>query len=400
MKLVHLLSAASVAEAFSSRGLLKRSFYDVCENDCSLAGIPMPDHNNFGLPLEGGRSEQCPPIIIGDYNVPTASSRVCLDFVGPYLVFNVEAFSGYTTKSATVTWKLLGNMLTGPVSSAPPPFTASITCSPAASGTSFVCKLPFTDILNKPSSTSITDLLSGMCPNGDREGLGFYLAFSGEVDSSTGVVETFQQQHPCTSSRTNNICTSWSDLAEYIEVAYRCTNCRVTPAPPTLKTCSFGTAFGYQNPVGGTAKSFTLNTQSGQGCNRWGWYETPTLAELQGGISGPLYVGAGGNDITKAVDVGIWVATANALGRVTVTYLLNPPYALAEVHVKLACLPIDKCAPGQYTYNAGTIPNLPTWSNPTPLVYPTCSGGAKAALIVHAAVNILSVTSACGTPVL
>ena len=44
-----------------------------------------------------------------------------------------------------------------------------------------------------------------------------------------------------------------------------------------------------------------LDTQSGQGCNRWGWYETPTLAELQSGISGQLYVGGGGNDISKVV---------------------------------------------------------------------------------------------------
>ncbi|KAH7012717.1 uncharacterized protein B0I36DRAFT_340198 [Microdochium trichocladiopsis] len=172
-----------------------------------------------------------------------------------------------------------------------------------------------------------------------------------------------------------------------------------TLPPPSLQTCGFGTAFGYQNPVGGVPKSTTLNTQSGQGCNRWGWYETPTVAELQGGISGLLYVGAGGNDITKAVDVGIWVATANAQGRVTVTYLLNPPYALAEVHVNLVCLPLDKCAPGQYTYQAGSIPNLPTWSNPTPIVYPTCNGGSKAALIIHAAVNVITVTQNCAAPV-
>jgi len=178
-----------------------------------------------------------------------------------------------------------------------------------------------------------------------------------------------------------------------------CTTSTSTSPPPSLKTCGFGAAFGYQNPVAGIKKSFTLDTQSGQGCNRWGWYETPTVAELQGGISGPLYVGAGGNDITKAIDVGIWVATANALGRVTVTYLLNPPYVLAEVHVDLDCLPIDICGPDQYTYNAGSIPNLPTWSNPTPLVYPTCTGGSKAALIVHAAVNTLIVTSgACPPP--
>jgi hypothetical protein len=106
-------------------------------------------------------------------------------------------------------------------------------------------------------------------------------------------------------------------------------------------------------------------------------------------------VGAGGNDVSKAIDVGIWVATANSVGGVTVTYLLNPPYALAQVHVDLVCLPLSKCAPGQYTYNAGSIPDLPTWSNPTPLAYPTCSGGAAAALVVHASVDVIQ-TGACG----
>jgi hypothetical protein len=171
-----------------------------------------------------------------------------------------------------------------------------------------------------------------------------------------------------------------------------------TSAPPSLKTCGFGTPFGYQNPVDGVQTSFPLNTQSGSGCNRWGWYETPTLAELQGGISGPLYVGAGGNDVTQAIDVGIWVATANALGRVTVTYLLNPPYTLATVQFQLACLPINDCNRDQYTYNAGAIPNLPTWSNPTPLVYPACSGGSRAYLIVSADVNVLTVTATCPPP--
>jgi hypothetical protein len=144
------------------------------------------------------------------------------------------------------------------------------------------------------------------------------------------------------------------------------------------------------------AKSFTLNTQSGRGCKRWGWYETPTLADLQGGISGPLYVGAGGNDISKATDVGIWVATANALGKVTVTYLLNPPYALGEVHVDLDCLPIDTCAPGQYTFGASGL-KVATYSTGL-LTYPSCSGGSKAALIVHAAVDKLTVGS-CSAPI-
>jgi hypothetical protein len=154
-----------------------------------------------------------------------------------------------------------------------------------------------------------------------------------------------------------------------------------------LQTLAFGEGLGFQNDVSGVQKSFPLNSQSGTGCNRFGWYLTPTVSQLQGGISGPLYVLVD----DQQVDVGIWVATANAQGRVTVTYLLNPPYALAEVHVDLACLPIDSCIETGFTYNAGAIPNLPTWSNPTPLVFPTCSGGSVAYLIVFSNVNILKV---------
>ena len=38
--------------------------------------------------------------------------------------------------------------------------------------------------------------------------------------------------------------------------------------------------FGYQS-----GDSVALNTQSGQVCDIYGFYETPTLAELQSGIS-------------------------------------------------------------------------------------------------------------------
>jgi hypothetical protein len=86
------------------------------------------------------------------------------------------------------------------------------------------------------------------------------------------------------------------------------------------------------------------------------------------------------------------------VGGVTVTYLLNPPYALAEVHVHLACLPLEKCAPGGYTYGVDGIPNVPTWSNPVPLAYPTCTGGNKAVLVIHAAVNELAVVGSCPPP--
>ncbi|KAK3387777.1 hypothetical protein B0H63DRAFT_509500 [Podospora didyma] len=441
MKIVAaLLASASLASAgrsFSSRrslGLFKRWDYDVCLNDCTLAGVPIPDKDNLQLPLENNWSEQCPPIYIGPYDAPLATSRVCLDFVGPYVYFNVSAFPGYSTKSATVTWKLKGNAIQPSGWSSPPPTTA-ITCSPAAVGDDYICKLPFSDILGVSPTTSITNLLAGMCPNGDREGLVFYFEFSGTVQSTGGPLETFNQQYPCT-TRQDRTCTAWDTSYPYFELSYRCSKCNVSPCPPppsstsappppasstappvssssttsyvsssssapppppVTVTCGFGTAFGYQAPVGGVQKSITLNTQSGKGCNRWGWYETPTLAELQSGISGPLYVGAGGNDISKAVNVGTWTAFANALGKVTVTYTTTPPYVISQVHVDLGCLPIDKCAPGTYTYSNDGVAGVPVWAT-TPIQYPTCSGGSKAALILHAAIDVLTTATTCAPP--
>jgi hypothetical protein len=167
-------------------------------------------------------------------------------------------------------------------------------------------------------------------------------------------------------------------------------------APPTFQTCELGTAFGYQE-----GDSTTLDTQSGNGCNRWGWFETPTLAELQAGtgISGVLYVGAGGNNINNAINVGTWTAFATADGDVFVTYSLAPGYFLDEVHIDLDCLPIDTCAPGQYTFNSGALPNVPVYVNPTPLEYPTCSAGSQAYLILHGSVNYITTNPNCAPPV-
>jgi len=159
-------------------------------------------------------------------------------------------------------------------------------------------------------------------------------------------------------------------------------------------TCELGTAIGWQE-----SDSVTLDTQSGNGCNRWGWYETPTLAELQSGISGVLYVGAGGNNIVNAIAVGDWTAIASPTGGVTITYNLDPEYFIDEAHIDLDCLPIDSCAPGQYTFNSGALPNLPVYSNPTPLQYPTCSGGSQAYLIIHGSINYLTTATTCAPPV-
>jgi len=165
-------------------------------------------------------------------------------------------------------------------------------------------------------------------------------------------------------------------------------------ATPTVQACGYGTAFGYEEGY-----STTLDTENGQGCNRWGWYENYTLAELQSGVSGILYVGAGGNNLTAATNVGTYTAAASQTGGVTVTYNLDPPYGLAEVHIDLDCLPIDKCAPGQYTYGSPNLNDVAIFANPVPLQYPTCGSDSEAYLIIHAAVDIFTTDKTCGDPV-
>ncbi|KAK4152397.1 hypothetical protein C8A00DRAFT_34925 [Chaetomidium leptoderma] len=395
-----VLAGAGLALAAPGRfasSILKRTGYEACDNDCKLAGAAFPDKHTLQLMLENNWSEQCPPIYIGDADAPTATSRVCLDFVGPNVHFSFSSFPGYTYKSGAVSWKLMGNLINPGSWSAPPPDN-TVTCGPNPSGDGLLCALPFSDILGTSAITSIKDLLSGMCPNGDREGLGLYLEFSGQVESTAdSSVTSFKNQSPCTSRDASGQCTARDTATPYIEMAYRCSTCNVAacppdePEPPVTTTCGFGTGFGYQSPQ----KSLTLNTLSGQGCKRWGWYSTPSLAELQGGgISGPLYVGAGNNDISKATNVGTWAATANAAGSVTVSYLLNPPYTLDEVHVNLACTPIAKCAPGQYTLGKGGLNDVPTFAS-GPIKYPPCAGSSKAALIVHAAVDVLVEGTTC-----
>ncbi|KXJ89962.1 hypothetical protein Micbo1qcDRAFT_226963 [Microdochium bolleyi] len=385
--------------------LSKRWNYDLCNNNCALSGLAMPDVNTFQLPLENLRSQQCPPIAIKTASGTTVTSQVCLDFQGTNLFFNFSSFPGYTTTSATVNWKLKGNVDDSSSWSSPPPTTA-ITCANGNSG--FVCQLPFSTIVNSGSTTAI---LADMCPNGDREALDFYLQFSGQaqsVDPSTGATTTvsFKSLPPCTSRDSNGQCTAYSTSLDYFEISYRCTKCNTaacsssttsststttsttssttsksspTTPPPSTKTCSLGTAFGYEKPESNCQKSFPLNScSSGAGCNRWGWYETPTLSELQHGITGPLYVGAGGNDVSKAIYVGTWTATADSQGRVTVNYATSggsaaSSYRLSEVRVGLSCLPLSQCSPGQYKYSSGPLKDVASFST-APIAWPSCGG--------------------------
>ena len=89
-----------------------------------------------------------------------------------------------------------------------------------------------------------------------------------------------------------------------------------------------------------------FDTLQGSACAKWGWFEVPSVAELQAGISGPLLVGAGGNDLTKAIEVGTWAAALTPNGQVAVHYAYTPPYGIREANIDLVCPPLDiRCYP-------------------------------------------------------
>jgi hypothetical protein len=105
-----------------------------------------------------------------------------------------------------------------------------------------VCRLPFASILGVASTTSTSDLLAGMCPNGDREGLILYLQLSGLVEpSGGGPAIPFSQAGVCATRDSNNNCTAYRSDYSYFEISYRCTNCNVTPCPPSSSTTTTST---------------------------------------------------------------------------------------------------------------------------------------------------------------
>ncbi|RYP56269.1 hypothetical protein DL771_012056 [Monosporascus sp. 5C6A] len=382
-------AALAMASPLASQALFRRWDYDVCTDDCTLFGTPAPDKDTFNRgPIAGYQSDR-------DYKICIDGTTTCstarLEFVGLNLVVSFLDFGGgYTYDTAGVFLQKLG--ATCPTSVKP-----NYLCT--TSGSIATCTIPFTSITGL-STTNVRPLFGAMCPKGDREALEFYIAFSGTLKDSSSTV-SFHQDKTCT-SYTSGTCTAWCNDCIYSEMAYRCSNCNV-PCPstttiltptPTPSNCGYGTAFGYQD----SSKSFTFRsiTTSTQGCNRWGWYEQPSASDLASGISGSLLVGAGGNDISKATNVGTWTAKLTD-GLVTVTGSTTGSYLMTEVHVEVKCPPITKCAPGQYIYNSGSI-STNSYTTIPGITYPTCAGGAKPVLIIHAAISQSSTTT-CSAPV-
>jgi hypothetical protein len=151
--------------------------------------------------------------------------------------------------------------------------------------------------------------------------------------------------------------------------------CGYTP-PSTGPQC--GTAYGY---VPGESTTFiSLNIGS-----NWGWVISGPLP-----ISGILYMGAGGNDLSKGTIVGdftILISGAN----VVITYMTNPPYQIKEDHFYYGSSPPTHVAPGQF----GNTHSFTTAVYTDSFTVPYVAGDNT--YIVHAAIGNPSATIGCSS---
>jgi hypothetical protein len=135
-------------------------------------------------------------------------------------------------------------------------------------------------------------------------------------------------------------------------------------------------------------------------CQRWGWYNVFTSQQISKGISGPLYVGAGGNDISKAVNVGSWFAQVHSDGKVYVYFSVAGGYSLSSVHVDIGCTPISSCNPGGYDYGNNNLTGGTTSFTTTGIAVPSCGNWSKNYIIIHADISSTHTGSySCGKPV-
>ncbi|KAF2677993.1 hypothetical protein K458DRAFT_423530 [Lentithecium fluviatile CBS 122367] len=341
---------------------------------CALANVAIPDSVTFQLPLENYRQDVCYSLIIPSTNTP--AGQFCWNFNAnsDALTLDIKPSTGYQLQGADVSFGLTAATFTSKSYS-----TNDGGCGLNSATGEVNCIIPWTDISGK---TELRDVLSAMCPNGDREGLILYLGI--DANLSENGESYVAVPRPC--DATNPAYTTCDTSVPYFELAYRCTACPT--CQEVTKYCSFGTAFGYKDPT----LSKTLDSLSATGCNRWGWYEQVPFASLAG-LTGRLLVGAGLNDLSKATDVGSWTAVV-AGGKVSVTYQASTGYSLADVHVDVRCSLPTSCAPGRYTYgNTFAAATTTSGFTTSPIVIPCASGNVN--LIVHAAVNrVVSVPAA------
>src|SRR4051812_7808801 len=95
-----LLTGASAASLRVHSGLFKRWDTTVCT--AANSGVPIPDSDNFQLPLENWRQDMCWDFCVGDQTTCAIKSKVCYNFAGYNLVFDYNAVPGYTYTEADI----------------------------------------------------------------------------------------------------------------------------------------------------------------------------------------------------------------------------------------------------------------------------------------------------------
>ena len=179
-------------------------------------------------------------------------------------------------------------------------------------------------------------------------------------------------------------CTAGTDSPRWYFYSTYTTQCCTTP-PPDNGNVKLGTAFakgGYvftTDPKSNPEKLPSLKLTT----NRWGWANNLLIP---GSITKDLWVGAGLNNTSKGIKVGSATITwdgANA----TVTYNLNSPYTLEEVHTYAGDFKPTTLAPGQYGNIAYLDPHVPASNTYTFSNIPVSdTNGDGAWFIVHAVV--------------
>jgi hypothetical protein len=122
-------------------------------------------------------------------------------------------------------------------------------------------------------------------------------------------------------------------------------------------------------------------------CQRWGWYETFSSADIAKGLSGPLYVGAGGNDQSRAVNVGSWSAQTQKDGKIYVYYSVGGGYSLGQVMVDVGCTPIASCDPQGFDVSFTPTQGATSFTTPSGIAMPNCGRNGQAYVIVQATIE-------------
>lgn len=121
------------------------------------------------------------------------------------------------------------------------------------------------------------------------------------------------------------------------------------------------TAWAFGGPY---AVPFTDSSLFGSLFDKWGWTNGP-LGE--GDYEFKLYAGAGLNDLSKAIEVGM-VYVSYHLGTAKITYKMYDGMLINQIHLYVGKLPLPKvkgvytAAPGQFPINPKGVYGTTTWS--------------------------------------